>query len=299
MRSDLHVVQQLGHGQPILRLPDPRQLGHPPGAVRLPVGGGELAAVVEIARRSLEFLQPEPVEQRVRQPPGVVVAGAVCRQKEGAAAARAGVAGVDFGGAGGRGGLPAEWAGDERIGIRHGRPLGRVVDGRMLIHPSTGWAARRFSRGRWCRRSTATRSGGAHRPSGFLSMWRMTRYASNLDAILTKQPIVDDWGICAQGTSTADIANRRHQLAASTAGFARDQVWIAANLCQTQHLNPHYTSYGLKHLAEPEIDYVINGIFIAAVLAMGYRRDDGHLNPDFTVSERTVATVRKRLGVLG
>lgn len=66
--------------------------------------------------------------------------------------------------------------------------------------------------------------------------------------------------------------------------FRRAYGWLNRQK-RTLHVNEKVgTSYGLKHLAEKEIGYVSNGIFIAAALACGFKIkrdiDRGHPSPN-------------------
>ena len=50
---------------------------------------------------------------------------------------------------------------------------------------------------------------------------------------------------------------------------ALDEFEAAQQWLRRWEVNPHWSSYGLKHKAEPAIGYVPNGIFIAAAAAVG------------------------------
>lgn len=52
-------------------------------------------------------------------------------------------------------------------------------------------------------------------------------------------------------------------------GFERAREWLV-RLTKTRAITRCYTSYGLKHVAEADIGYVSNGIFIAAAISAGF-----------------------------
>ena len=59
--------------------------------------------------------------------------------------------------------------------------------------------------------------------------------------------------------------------------FDKARKWLR-QFRKLSSLNRRGTSYGLKHVAEPEIGYVTNGVFIAAAIAEGFtiaRADNG------------------------
>jgi hypothetical protein len=66
--------------------------------------------------------------------------------------------------------------------------------------------------------------------------------------------------------------------------------WLAP-MGKTKTMNPHHSSYRLKHLAENATgDYVSNGAFIAAAIHMGFPFTivEGSANVDFGISERSL-----------
>jgi len=90
--------------------------------------------------------------------------------------------------------------------------------------------------------------------------------------------------------STGAIDNsERAALKSDVAQFERACAWIETHLTPRKTISRRRTSYGLKHIAEPEIGYIRNGVFIAALLACGYtiyvRRSP---NPWVAVSEMAV-----------
>jgi hypothetical protein len=55
-------------------------------------------------------------------------------------------------------------------------------------------------------------------------------------------------------------------------------------------INRRHSSYGLKHLAEPEIGYVTNGAFIAAAVHCGFSFETYPDSPNvcFGISEKSI-----------
>jgi hypothetical protein len=52
--------------------------------------------------------------------------------------------------------------------------------------------------------------------------------------------------------------------------FAAARGWLRVYAAKQQSINPHFDSYGLKHVIEEDIGYVANGTVIAAALAEGF-----------------------------
>lgn len=112
------------------------------------------------------------------------------------------------------------------------------------------------------------------------------------DAILRQHPrlVSNGYGVL---RSESDV------IADNFERFAATFEWIGANLQPKKAINRRYSSYVLKHMAEAEIDYITNGIFIAAMIAHGYEmRTNCTPNPHFNVSEKSVKRVRERIDSL-
>lgn len=81
------------------------------------------------------------------------------------------------------------------------------------------------------------------------------------------------------------MPKRRDEMLDEVEQFIKARDWIA-KFPKVRKINNGYSSYGLKHLAEPEIRYVSNGVFIAAAISAGFTvRRDG-LNGLFNISMR-------------
>lgn len=125
----------------------------------------------------------------------------------------------------------------------------------------------------------------------------MDKDRDQLHAIMEQHPALHDGGY--GGKPNVNTEANRAALAGSVADFAKARDWVAANLQPRKQINRAHTSYGMKHLAEPEIGYVTNGVFIAAMLANGYRMgaNPGY-NPSFNVGVRSLGRVAWRMMVM-
>lgn len=98
-----------------------------------------------------------------------------------------------------------------------------------------------------------------------------------LTKIMEEHPLLHDGGYgCARGTCddlNSPSPRSRQALLDSVEEFAAAKLWCVANLRPSKTLNRNHTSYGMKHIAEEEIGYITNGVFIAAMLAAGFRME--------------------------
>ena len=123
---------------------------------------------------------------------------------------------------------------------------------------------------------------------------RMGKDGQQLQAIMEQHPALHNGGY--GGKPSVNTQENRDALAGSVEAFARVRDWVAANLQPIKGTNRRRSSYGMKHIAESEIGYITNGVFIAAMLANGYRMDPNPgYNPSFNVSEDALKTVESRL----
>jgi len=83
---------------------------------------------------------------------------------------------------------------------------------------------------------------------------------------------IQDYKLLSPRERAAELSERRAALASccSQDGFERAKRWLV-DQGRLQRISRRHTSYGLKHLAEPEIGYVTSGEFIAAAIALGLR----------------------------
>lgn len=92
-----------------------------------------------------------------------------------------------------------------------------------------------------------------------------------------------------------NVENRRI-LRASAPAVATTVTWLRENVEPTRTINKRHTSYGLKHVAEKDIGYITNGVFIAAGIIAGYpyEIDPGSPNVPFGMSEKSLKEVSER-----
>jgi hypothetical protein len=121
--------------------------------------------------------------------------------------------------------------------------------------------------------------------------------------ILSEHPTLNDFGFglfaAHQRESPSKqaeiLADNRRQLVESVNRIEATCQWIDAHLVSRKTINPHHSSYGLKHVAEKEIGYITNGVFIAAMIACGYRLSVDGPNAWFNVSERSCTQLYRAL----
>jgi hypothetical protein len=123
----------------------------------------------------------------------------------------------------------------------------------------------------------------------------MTR--DEIEAVLSKLPGLGDsgMGVFDPGRELLpkerqkQLEAERKELLESSESCTRVCEWLA-DLKPIKTINRRHTSYGLKHIAEPEIGYVTNGAFIAAAVHCGFNYETSResLNVFFGISERSI-----------
>lgn len=88
-------------------------------------------------------------------------------------------------------------------------------------------------------------------------------------------------------------SSRCVRICSATRTAVAAESWLA-DKARRKTINPRYTSYGLKHLAEKEVGYITNGAFIAAAIHCGfaYRIHPDSPNPSFGISEKSLRPAR-------
>ncbi len=142
---------------------------------------------------------------------------------------------------------------------------------------------------------------------GFES-WEALSKASPVEARLAitmqSHPELNDFGV---GLFYADYkkskseqqaiyeANRR-ALHKSAAAVETTVTWLRENIEPTKTVNKRQTSYGIKHVADKDIGYITNGVFIAAGIIAGYPYEivPGSPNVPFGMSEKSLREVSLR-----
>ena len=106
----------------------------------------------------------------------------------------------------------------------------------------------------------------------------ITAAAAEMERILEQEPQLSDFGF-----GLSDFYKTREEAAAkfredrkrirdldSLAEFIAARGWLR-RFAKLEAFNRRGNSYGLKHVAEHDIGYVSNGVFIAAAIAEGFR----------------------------
>lgn len=117
-----------------------------------------------------------------------------------------------------------------------------------------------------------------------------------LTRIMEEHPLLHNAGYGYGYGELEPTAETRAALRNSVERFTAAKQWIEANLRPVKRIHPYRTSYGMKHIAEREVGYITNGVFIAAMLACGYRMNPNpKFNPRFNVSEAAVKAAERRV----
>ena len=92
-------------------------------------------------------------------------------------------------------------------------------------------------------------------------------------------------------------AGRRKALRGDVEQVGAVHAWLVKNVKRIKTVGRYRTSYGIKHLAEPELGYITNGAFIAAALIAEYpaKFDPDSPNVRFGMSERSLRLLERQL----
>lgn len=138
--------------------------------------------------------------------------------------------------------------------------------------------------------------------------WQELSASSSIEVRLAitmdRYPDLNDFGVgLYQGhqkksaTEKAAIkAKDRQDLRASGAAVEATATWLLENVKPTRTINHRHTSYGLKHIAEKDLGYITNGVFIAAAIIADYpcKFLPGSANVQFGMSERSLTEIETR-----
>jgi hypothetical protein len=104
--------------------------------------------------------------------------------------------------------------------------------------------------------------------------------AADMKAVLAGEPELGDFGFGIYHRDREKSAKEQAEKLAwnrdrlrepkSLAAFLVTRVWLR-QFRKLRHLNKTGSTYGLKHVAEHDVGYITNGVFIAAALAEGFR----------------------------
>jgi hypothetical protein len=119
--------------------------------------------------------------------------------------------------------------------------------------------------------------------------------AVHMERILGAEPQLGDFGFGVFDPQSKSSEERAEDLRKnrewirepdSLAQFLASRAWLR-QFAKLENLNRRGTSYGLKHVAEEDIGYVTNGVFIAAAIAESFhvqRVHSSHPNAWFNIS---------------
>jgi len=81
----------------------------------------------------------------------------------------------------------------------------------------------------------------------------------------------------------------RAALLESLEGFEKACHWLSRQK-KIKSINTKHSSYGLKHIAEKEVGYITNGVFIAAAIHCGFtvKTYPGDPNVSINISEKSL-----------
>lgn len=138
--------------------------------------------------------------------------------------------------------------------------------------------------------------------------WKALTESSGIEARLAltmaRVPELNDFGIGIFGghkdksheEKIAIVAKDRETLRRSASTVAAAVEWLRENVEPTRTINQKHTSYGIKHVAEKDVGYITNGVFIAAGIIAGYPYEivPGSPNVPFGMSEKSLKEVSAR-----
>lgn len=144
--------------------------------------------------------------------------------------------------------------------------------------------------------------------SGFLD-WNELINASSIELdlaiVMDKKPLLNDFGIGVRDRQKS--INERMQILEQNRKNLRQSIsdvtwtvsWLNDNIKPIKTINPNYSSYGLKHIAEKSSPkkYLTNGVFIASAIIAGYPYKMFYNSPNvaFGMSERSIKMVIRKL----
>ena len=115
---------------------------------------------------------------------------------------------------------------------------------------------------------------------------------------MVRLPLLNDFGIgmysqdrkLPEAERRARFEENRQQLRNSAERVAATVEWLRQNVEPIKTINRKHTSYGIKHIAEKDIGYITNGVFIAAAVIAGYPYEivPGSPNVPFGMSEKSL-----------
>ena len=122
--------------------------------------------------------------------------------------------------------------------------------------------------------------------------------------VLKEVPDLTDFGIGlfenGRGLTSEEYRKKfkseQERLIESTEEFERVCQWLY-QIDKIKTINNKRGSYGLKHIAEREVGYITNGVFIAAAIHSGfkYKIYPGSPNVSFNMSEKSIKRIEQNI----
>lgn len=121
----------------------------------------------------------------------------------------------------------------------------------------------------------------------------------DLASIMEKHPTLNDFGFgvplqTLNKYKESYLHESRRSLLDSEPEFIKVCEWLS-QIKMTKAINMKHTSYGLKHIAEKEVGYISNGLFIAAAIHSGFQFQISGPNARFNMSEKSIQEICKRV----
>lgn len=120
---------------------------------------------------------------------------------------------------------------------------------------------------------------------------------------MAKEPFLTDFGIglhenhrtLPKNERDAIFGKQRDALGKSGEAIGKTVDWLQKYIQPIKTINTKHSSYNLKHIAEKDIGYITNGVFIAAAIIADYpyKIEDGSPNPYFGMSEKSVKEAKR------
>jgi hypothetical protein len=107
----------------------------------------------------------------------------------------------------------------------------------------------------------------------------LTKAATDMKRVLSEEPELGDFGFGVFDARKKTVEQRQAEMTqerndiqqpSALAAFVATRIWLR-QFNKIKTLNRTGTSYGLKHVAECDVGYITNGVFIAAAFAEGFR----------------------------
>lgn len=121
---------------------------------------------------------------------------------------------------------------------------------------------------------------------------------NDLIAVMAKEPTLNDaWfttGVLGfRNLNKEKVEENRQRLLGRIEGFIKTCDWLTQVEKTKGIRRTTPSSYGLKHIAEKDIGYISNGVFIAAAIHCGFKYTR-EANPHFNMSPESIAAILER-----